>query len=339
MTTETMGTTVQHTIGTDGLVALTMSDGDIRIRGVAGEDVRVRSTDGSPLDGLVIERGERSLSIRAGRDLDPLVGRGHGPSMDLELEVPASASVVIEGSSCDIVADGLTGDQRYRSASGDLLVRDAQGSLTVEAMSGDIDITADGEARFDLRTVSGDLALRAGVIGSLRATTTSGDLGVAGRFDGPGPFTVETVSGDVQFAPAGPVRVDVRTIAGDLHSELPGRREEGNGRRSFIVGENGPTIDVRSTSGDVHIRRPKAIDSIAVAPAAPTPPTPPTPPIAPTPPAAPTPPTPPAPLEPVGELQDDPSLDVLRALERGEIDLDEARQRLAALDGEEADRG
>jgi Toastrack DUF4097 len=316
-------TTLHHVIGADGLVAISLREGDLRLRAVEGDTVTVRALDHSPLEGLSVERGERSLAIRsgAGQGSDPR----RGPTPDLVVELPAGASVVVESTSSDIVVEGLTGDQRYRSASGDLSMRGIQGSLVIEAMSGDIRIMAAGPGRYDLRSVSGDLTLEAGAIASLQATTTSGDLDVTGRFDGAGPFKIETVSGDLELAPTGDVRVEVRTISGDLGSDLPGRIEEGAGSRSFIVGAGGPTIDVRTTSGDVHLARGsrRADPAPARTPAAIAPPMPPNPPAAPPPPTA-----------QATPMSDDPAeLDVLRALERGDIDLDEARRRLAELDG------
>ena len=76
------------------------------------------------------------------------------------------------------------------------------------------------------RTVSGDFTVRAGSIGELHATTTSGDLRVSGRFDGNGPFAIETVSGDGTLAPVNDVRVEAKTITGDIDSDRPSRRED-----------------------------------------------------------------------------------------------------------------
>lgn len=306
--------TVRHTVGSDGLVFVALHDGDLRIRGVAGEDVRLRADDGRSLDGLAIERGARSLTVRAGGP-GPHAGPRGGGSRDLEIEMPAGASLVVESSSSDIVADGLRGDQRYRSGSGDLTLRDVHGSVTVEAMSGDLEITATGPARLDLRTVSGDVQVRGDIISALRATTTSGDMRIAGRFDGPGPFGLQTVSGDVSIGTAGDLRVDARTITGDLHGDI-GRMEQADGRRSLIIGAGRPSLDVRSTSGDVHVSRAHAPNAIAPAPEEALPDD---------------------PATPIAGA-DDARLDALRALERGEIDLDEARRRLESIDATEPDQ-
>ncbi len=81
-----------------------------------------------------------------------------------------------------------------------------------------------------------------------------------------------------------------------------------------MIGDGGPDLLFSSMSGDIQVRTPHR-----GAPMAPTPPTPPTPPM------PVTPPTPPIPAS----LDPQQQLDVLRALERGEIDVDEATRRLA----------
>jgi hypothetical protein len=303
MTTQTDDAVVTHRIGVDGMVVVRIADGQVRLRGVTGAEATVRAADGKPLDALEIESGERSLTVRTGRGSEfrgfgrSDRARGRGRTKDVELEIPFGATVVVEGASTDVDVRGLRGDQRYRSALGDLVLREVSGSLTIEALSGDVEIDADGPSTITARTVSGDLDVRAGSIPELRATTTSGDLYIAGTFDGDGPYAIETVSGDAILAPTDGVRVEARTITGDIDSELPSRRDDADGRRALVIGAGGPTITFRSTSGDLRV-------------------------VAARPPAA----TPAAPL-------DDARLTILRALERGEIDVQEAGRRLEALEG------
>lgn len=329
MTTQTYDEVMSHRIGADGLLVLRVHDGEIRVRGVGGDVATVRATDGRPLAGLEIEGGDRSLSIRSrrGPDFDFGFGfgrrdrsRGHGRTRSLELEVPAGATVVVEGASADVDVQDTNGDQRYRSASGDLVLRGVRGSLTIEAISGDVEVDADGPATIRARTVSGNLGLRAASIAELRATTTSGDLQISGQFDGAGPYAIETVSGDATLAPADDVRIEARTITGDIHSDLPSRRDDAGSRRALVIGAGGPTITFRSTSGDLRV--------VAATPsAAPRTVAPPNPPAAPSSSEAHDATTPP---------DADPDhyarLDILRALERGDIDVTEAGRRLEGLD-------
>jgi hypothetical protein len=176
--------------------------------------------------------------------------------------------------------------------------------------------------------VSGDVALRAGTLRSLQATTTSGDLKVAGRLLGPGPFKIETVSGDMLLAPAGDVRVEMATLSGDLESELDGLTESRRGHRSLLVGSGEPLVEFRSMSGDLSVVRPTAVpartapsDEGAPDPSASASDTPterlPT--------SAPA-------NGAIVAAYEDARLRILRSLERGEIDVEEAGLRLEALD-------
>lgn len=318
MTVESPRHTIRHAVGPDGLVVVRVRSADLVIRGAEVDDVVVSAARGETLQGLDVVRGERSVEIHA----------ASGRSQDLEIEVPRAASVVIEGSSSEVRAEGLVGEQRYRLVSGDLTIRASHGSIDAAAMSGDVDILADGQTRFVVRTVSGDVAIRAGTVAELRVGTTSGDMRLAGRLEGEGPFAIETVSGDVVLASAGDLRIDTRTITGDLRSEAPSRIEDVDGQRSLVIGSGGPTVTFRSTSGDLRVVRALSLHGPVPALSAPTIPVP----VAPPPPSVAAPRSIPAvPPRPA----DDADLDVLRALERGDIDVAEAGRRLEALGSEE----
>ena len=309
--------TTEHPIGPDGLVVIRLRSGDVRLQGTDGDRVVVRSRGGRSLRDLDIEPGDGSLSIGTG-----------GHSADLDLDMPAGASIVVEAASADVSARGLGGDQRYRTTSGDVTLSDVGGAITVEAVSGDVEVTAQGESTLALRTVSGDVRLAATTLRSLGVATTSGEIEVAGRFHGDGPFRIETVSGDTRLSPVNDVRVEMETISGDLSSRLEAQPDDTSGRRVLVVGLGGPTISIRSTSGDARIDRERVIlpASGRLVP--------------PTPVSRPTPSTAldaqPPDLETERGVPDGHDLEILRALERGEIDTAEAGRRLADLDARPA---
>ena len=214
--------------------------------------VGVRARDGGSLEDLTVERGDRYR--RPDRWRHRLRGPGAAgqrlPRRPGRRD-PAGATLVIEGASSDIIIEDLTGDQRIRTASGDVTLRGGRGTITIEAVSGDVDVTAVGPSAMR----SGPCPVTspwAGSLSSLRATT-SGDLRIAGRFDGPGPFTLETLSGDARRA--GRWRPDRGPDdGGDVH-EAPMRTEGSPGDRTMIVGPGGATITFRSASGDLRGRR------------------------------------------------------------------------------------
>lgn len=308
---------VEHVIGATGAFALHVRSHDVRLVGVDGDTARIRARDGSDLRRLDVQRGDGLLAVRAGGGVD-----------DLEVEVPRDATVVVEASSGDVAARGLRAEQRYRTSSGDIQLDRVAGRLTAEAVSGDVRIVAADGVEVSARTVSGDLSLQAGTIATMRAITTSGDLRIAGSFEGDGPFTIQTVSGDAMVAPAGGLLITVSTITGDIRTDIEARQEGPSGQRRVIVGSGAPAMSFSSTSGDLRIG--KAVPL----------------PVTPQPPVAPAPPSPPSPPTLVEDasmtttdpaagradvVPDDPEIEILRALERGEIDVAEATRRLAAL--------
>ena len=324
MTAATTGASLDHVIGPNGLLSIRLGDGRARLRAVDGGSLRVRDGHGRDLaDMFDIDLGDGSASFHADKRWDGgRHGRRHTP--DVEVDVPRGATVVIEAGSADIEADGLAGDQRYRTASGDITLRAVSGPISVAAVSGEVDISATGEAAMTIKTVSGDVELRAATLTLLEATTTSGDLRIAGRLAGPGPFAIVTVSGDTLLAPAGDLRIEMATLSGDMRSKVGGRTEGSRGHRSLVVGAGGPLVSLRSLSGDLLVVPPTPVP----APSIPS--------VAPMPPRAPAPPPEPAPDTPNGAIAaayDDARLRILRSLERGEIDVAEAGQRLEALDG------
>jgi len=307
---------LEHTIGSDGLLVIRSASGDVRLRGVSGDKVLVRADDPTDLADLDVTRGAHSLEI--GRVDGQRAAGGTSArraSIDLAIDVLAGASVVIDVASADIEVHGLTCDQRYRSSSGDLSIDGAAGHVTTEAMSGDIDVRADGPGAFDLRTVSGDLRLRGGSIATLRASTTSGDIQIEGTFDGLGPYLIQSVSGDVGLEPAGPALIGVRTITGELHNDIGATRHPSSDVRTIQIGGGGPVIDVRSTSGDV------TVSGRAAAPGA-----------AMTAPDVATADDAESSTDETDAQDNDARLDILRAVERGDLDVGEATQRLDDLD-------
>lgn len=213
-------------------------------------------------------------------------------------------------------------------------------------MSGEVDVTCRGPLALRCRTISGDCSVRAGQLGHAVVETTSGDVRLDALFAGSGPYEIQTVSGDVTIVGRTGIRVEARTVTGDLHSDLPHRMEASPGRKQLIVGDGGTALSFRSVSGDLRVVAPRdgsAAASLAVPAghAAPTLPTPPTPPTLPTRPVWP---VLPQPRVDPREADNDRAiagheaghevarLDILHALERGELSVEGAMKRLADIE-------
>ena len=311
---------IEHPIGADGRVVLKVTTADVRVRGTDEERATMRATfqiaaSSEAEADAVFERGRMRVAAGSGAlaieesngsSLGGVIGRlltGRGSvEVDVELEIPRAARLVIESVSGDITAEGLRGEQRINTTSGDLYLDDGGGTLRIETVSGDTVIRAERPVTARLQAISGDLALSAPLIEALRAQTVSGDVEVEGELARGGEFRIETVSGDVSVGLLGDASFEVRGISSDISSDIDHRIEGRLDRRRLVVGSGQPVVIFSSMSGDLAVRRPRRVAAM---------------------PAAAEPARSPAPLDEEAQLA------VLRALERGEISVDEATRRLS----------
>jgi hypothetical protein len=329
---------IEHSIGPSGRLDLRVQSADVVVRGTEGGDARVtanfqiRATSDEEADRIFHEvqlhvaKQNSMLVVEDPGDqpsLSRLVGRifsGHGSvEFDALVELPKGAELRLDTVSGDVSVDDLAGEQRYNTVSGDLSLTGVGGALGVNAVSGDIIVRAVSAITIEAQSVSGDLSLIGPMINALRANTVSGDIEVEGQLAPSGDYRLETVSGDATFGLVGDAVFEVRGIASDVSSDLDHRIEGRQDRRRVTVGSGGPTVLFNSMSGDLSINRPRRLDRLV-----------------PQPPAAPAPPAPPAAAAPSAEPPSaDEQLAILQALERGEIDVEEANRRLTGARGDE----
>ncbi len=346
-------------LGPDGDVEILLPSGDIHLRGVAGDRVAVRARGGRDIDEEVaIDASPGRVRIRdveTGYRLGPLRVRAHRAA-SLDIDIPRDARVSLRTLSGDVEATGIAADSRWATTSGDLRLAVDGGAVVIESMSGDVTLTATAAIGITARSVSGNLRLRAPLIERLLASTTSGDVRIEASLGAAGSHDVSSVSGDVELATSSPVRLETRTIAGDIRGSGAHTAEGGGGRRTLVIGNGTVRVAIRTTSGDIRLRagaagdEPVRGDDVEIEP-----------PIVaterPTPPAAAQPANSPAPSAPatsvepptlVAQAEAAPNLvrgavsaadrreaarlEVLRALERGELDVEAAARRLEILE-------
>ena len=349
-TTRNGGDVLEHAIGPDGELSVRVHTGEISLQAEETDTVVVRDLDGRDLEERFhVERTEGSLTIRP-RDraiFDIGVGRRGRHNSRLEIRLPRQAAVSIATASAAVRGSGLTGEQRYRTTSGSIELDGVTGVLAIDAVSGDIRIDGVGEIELSGRLVSGDLEARGGRLRNLALSTTSGDVELDATLAGPGPYSIQTVSGDVNITGATPgLQIHAETVTGEVTSDEARGSFASRGRSSLIVGDGAIPLTFKSISGDLHVASPGSASGAAVSPAVPEPPTPPEPPV------------PPAPGAawlgnvdgpphttgggfvaddtttdvPGDDPESDPRLAILRDLEDGRIDVATATERLAALE-------
>lgn len=334
-----------------GAVEVSLTSNELRLRGAETDRVVVRTRDGEAIDDhIVIEPFADGVRIK-----DAVADFRLGPlriatrrTADLDIEVPRTARVSVRTLSGDVDASGIGGGSRWASASGDLRLRIEGGEVAAESMSGDITIDSPARIAVSLVSVSGDVRVRAPELASLRVSTTSGDVDVAAALAVGPEHKINAVSGDVQLATGSQVRLEAQTLTGDVRSTVRHRAEGGRGRRTLVVGDGRVRVTVRTMSGDVRLREGPVAPSpapVTVAPAHTGPASPQDPPADPgvvvaEAAAAPNlvradaaPPTGSATGTGSGTDRGEAArLDILRALERGELDIDTASTRLAAIE-------
>lgn len=318
---------IEHEIGANGRFSLRVTSPDVELRGIAGMTARVRvefelrGADDAEVDEAFaavqyrVNRDEGLLEVAEPRRVDAglgAIGRLLGVAgirVDARVvaEIPERAMVAYTGVSADVTGIGLRGTQEYRTVSGDLALSDLGGPIRVTGVSSDVSLRAEEPIRLHANSVSGDLSVLAPRIDECRVVTVSGDVELEGDLVA-AHHRVETVSGDLSLGIVGGVTLEVRGLSTDVSVSVAHRSEGSRERRRYVIGDGAARLQFSSMSGDVVVHTARRIS------------------VPPPPPArhAPEPPTPPPP--PLGA---DEQMEILRALERGDIDVDEATRRLA----------
>lgn len=289
-------TEIRHRIGATGMFSLSNVSGDITIRAVDGDEVKVLASWEHGGDGplpLVVRRSDGGLHIETDqRGPGFLRGGlfGQNGSINFEVAVPASARVEVTAVSSDIDAHDLVGEQSFKTVSGDLVVDGAGGRVSGTSVSGDIGLTATGGIEANATTTSGDLEASAQRFDELRVKTVSGDVVIRGGFAVGREHSVESVSGDLSVEASSGITIDVKR----------GLDFAKRANRPLVAGDGSARLRFRSLSGDVQLNAGRQDSDQQHT----------------------------SDYQQSGSPRGEDSLEILQALERGEIDVDEASRRL-----------
>jgi hypothetical protein len=228
--TETVHKTVP--LSATGRLRLHTFSGYVHVIGTNSHEVTikaVRTADRDILDRvrLTIDGSGSSVSINANDNSDDRRrsrdDESHVVRTDFEIEMPATASLEINGFSSPIEVTDVTGDERLDTFSGRITVAGGRGAVTAHTHSGAVDV---------------DL-VAAGASPSLSAHTFSGSIRAK---------LATTARADVEF----------NSFSGQFDSDLPlTLRSSHRGRLSGRVGDGSATADLsfETFSGDVRVVR------------------------------------------------------------------------------------
>ena len=249
-----------------------------------------------------------------------IFGYSSPAKVDYTVGVPPACSLRVSCVSSSLSIRGVSGEFTLNTVSGEISLHELSGPLKINSVSGDI-TGAHLSGELSLETVSGDIRLTDSDLPGVHGSTVSGNLSLQTPL-GPGPYKLSSVSGDVHFiVPEGTAcNAEVHGVSGRFISTLPltGQSRRSGSSAAQVQG-GGVAVKLSSVSGDLWIGKAgdepgKGSPEAAVPPAPPMPP------------APPTPPAPPAP--PVPQPERLTTAEILALVERGELSVDEAIQRL-----------
>jgi DUF4097 and DUF4098 domain-containing protein YvlB len=198
-------------------------------------------------------------------------------SINYEISVPTETAVRTHSGSGDEIIEGtkgnleaqtgsgdlklahLTGEIRLQTGSGNIRAHEIVGSVKGETGSGDVELEEAGSGDIGLHTGSGNITAR-GIQGGFRAEAGSGDITAEGSQTG--SWDIRTGSGNVHVKLPGNAAfdADISTSSGSVDVGQPiemtvqGRVEESHKQIHGKVHGGGPTLRVRTGSGDIHIQ-------------------------------------------------------------------------------------
>ena len=215
---ETVTKTV--TLPSNGTVRVRTFSGYVHVTGTSGRDVTIKAVRTATRDvldhvHLTIDASGSTVTIEA-NDKDRDWSRSHNNDQvvrtDFDIEMPASASLDVNGFSSPVEITNVTGDERLETFDGRITVTGAKGSIDAHTFSADVDVDLVG----------------AGPRPHLAAHTFSGSVRAK---------LADAAKADVQF----------NSFSGQFDSDLPLTMR--SMRRSRVAGHFGSGSDSSSSDG------------------------------------------------------------------------------------------
>lgn len=255
------GSSLELDLQSGSAVVRTWDRNEMRVQASHDSGTRVR-----------IRNGENRVRIEAeGRG-----GRSPDRATRLEITVPRSFGVEIEGINVQAQVEGVRGTVNVENVQGTITVRgvtgdvDAEsvsGGLTIEDVRGSVRANATNESVL-LRNVTGSISAEAvnGNItmqridaSSVEAHTVNGFVHYDGTIHDAGRYAIGTHNGEIRIAVPERTNAALRitTMNGKVHSAFPvrvGNMREGT--TTVTLGSGSARVELESYNGSIHLVRP-----------------------------------------------------------------------------------
>jgi DUF4097 and DUF4098 domain-containing protein YvlB len=263
MTTDSQNTVRQQfDMGPNSELSVSNVSGSVSVHAEEGMTITVRaqkrgSSRSRDITDIDIRRDGNKVSVQTKTGQVGLMSFGRSSAIDYDISVPNDCSVRLNAVSSDVKIEGIRAEVGVQTVSGDLKLEDLAGELTATTVSGDIEgrsITG----TLVVRTTSGDCELRRTRLRRFSINTVSGDFTVETPLISGEQCYAKTVSGDLSLIVPADTKatVHLKSISGSVGCELPAEIVK-SGRRHWQgrINGGGAQLEMSSISGDLNIKR------------------------------------------------------------------------------------
>ncbi len=271
MTVAAQETDTTFAVAADARLDLTVMRGEVVIRTWERNEMRVIA-DHSRSARLDVSGTRSSVRLRM-RD-----GAGGMSDVDMEITVPRSTSLQINGTFLDSDIRGVQGNVSVQSVQGDIYVSGGRGRVSLHSVQGDVEshgasgridlnssngdvVIADADGEITAQTLNGEIEMDRIRSSSVDATTVNGEVDYRGTIENDGSYSFSTHNGDITLVipPDVSATFTVSTFSGEFDTGFPITLTEtsSDGKRlEFTVGGGSARIALSSFGGTIQLVRP-----------------------------------------------------------------------------------
>jgi DUF4097 and DUF4098 domain-containing protein YvlB len=271
MTVAVQETDTTFAVAENARLDLTVMRGEVVIRTWERNEIRIIA-DHSRSAHLDVSGSPSSVRVRM-RD-----GSGGMSDVDLELTIPRSTSLQINGTFLDSDIRGVEGDVSVQSVQGDIYVNGGRGRISLHSVQGDIEshgasgridlnssngdvVIVDADGEITVQTLNGEIEMDGIRSSAVDATTVNGEVDYRGTIENNGSYSFNTHNGDITLviSPDVSATFTVSTFSGEFDTGFPITLTEtsSDGKRlEFTLGGGSARIALSSFGGTIQLVRP-----------------------------------------------------------------------------------